>query len=151
MNDFPYDDEESNVDTYDFDSIYWQTEHTDMPEIRVSPTINSNYQNSSRTPTNNFLTPGLGDARWSSSESGNPKIVSIGSRNRPPIVRGMSSGSQLTPLAVDVDPNAWELKPHELPRLIGAEAGEVCFKLLNGYALCCGGAISDTSGKQKDI
>lgn len=124
MNDVPYDDEESNVDTYDFDSIYWATEQTEMPQICVSSTIDSSYHNSLRTPTQNFLSPGIGDARWSSSESGNPKIVSIGSKNDPPMVRGLSSNSQLTPLAVDIDPNAWELKNYDLQRLGGGENGE---------------------------
>ena len=119
-----YDDNESNLDTnLDYESIYWPTEQTDMPQIRVSSTIDS-VQNTSRTPTQHLLNPVMGDARWSSSESGNPKIVSFGNRNEPPFVRGSSLASPMTPLAVDVDPNAWELRPNDLQRLVSGEHGE---------------------------
>ncbi|CAG9812273.1 unnamed protein product [Chironomus riparius] len=120
MFDEPYEDEESNLDTYDFDSIYWPTEQTDMPQIRVSSTIDSTCHSTSRTPTQHLLNPMSGDARWSSGESGNPRIVSLG-HNGAPMVRGNSNNSPMAPLNVDIDPNAWDLKTHDLQRLVGGD------------------------------
>jgi hypothetical protein len=116
-----YDDETSNIDTYDFDSIPWPTEQTDMPQIRVSAnTHDSSFQNTARTPTAQqyLLNVSSADARWSSGDSGNPKIVS----SEPPMVRSLGGGGgMMTPLNIDVDPNAWDLKHHELQRLVGGE------------------------------
>lgn len=105
-------------EVYDDESEYWPTEQTEMPQIRITATNNSTYSNSYvRTPTQYLLNP-TQDARWSSGESSNPKIVSSAFTNDAPMVRG-NSGMSLTPLSIDVDPNAWELKEFDLQRLIG--------------------------------
>lgn len=111
-------------ETYDDESDYWPTEQTEMPQIRITATNSSTFGGTQpRTPTNYYLNP-VPDARWSSGESGNPKIVSSAFTNEPPMVRG-GSGSVMTPLSVDVDPNAWDLKELDLQRLLGAsQSGE---------------------------
>src|SRR4051812_2208591 len=110
------------MDTYDYDSIYWPTEATERPQIRINAIsdsisyINQTELDGSRTPTGQFLMPNTPiDARWSSGDSnGNPKIVSSFA-NDPPTVRGnYSASSQMQPLNLDIDPNAWELKNHNL-------------------------------------
>lgn len=60
------------------------------------------------------------EARWASADSsGNPKIVSSFA-NDPPAVRGsLGTGASMQPLNLEVDPNAWELKDHDLQRLLG--------------------------------
>lgn len=124
------------LDTYDFDSVYWPTDATERPQIRINATTDaSEYlyttdterdRYGSRTPTGQFLTPGTPvDARWataSGDSSGNPKIVST---NGPPVVRttGNSGSVLMQPLNLDIDPNAWELKTYDrsdLHRLLGS-------------------------------
>jgi hypothetical protein len=139
-----YEDEidEAGVETYDFESIYWPTDATERPQIKINATDMSHYYSTvgteqdrigSRTPTGQFLMPGTPqvDARWASGDSsGNPKIVSsFQGPNDPPTVRGGSSGSvpsmMMQPLNLDIDPNAWELKNHDLQRLIGNSSSSI--------------------------
>lgn len=121
----PLDMEES----YDDESDYWPTEQTEMPQIRITATNNSTYGGGSlsfpsqpRTPTQYLLNP-VPDARWSSGESSNPKIVSSAftTNNEAPMVRTGSGGGGMSmmPLSIDVDPNAWDLKEIDMQRLIG--------------------------------
>lgn len=132
---------EHGLETYDFESVYWPTDATERPQIKINATTDaSEYlyttdtegnRYGSRTPTGQFLTPGAPvDARWASGESGNPKIVSsFQGSNGPPLVRRGSGGSQLMqPLNLDIDPNAWELKNYDrsdLHRLM-SNASEYC-------------------------
>lgn len=123
---------ETGMDTYDFESIYWPTDATERPQIRINPTTDTNLYSTqterdrigSRTPTNQFLMPGItsAEARWASGDSnGNPKIVSsFQGPNDAPTVRG-NHGSLPTmqPLNLDIDPNAWELKKPDLQQLLG--------------------------------
>lgn len=129
-----YEDEvvEDGLDTYDFESIYWPTDATERPQIKINATndinsylySNENDRYQSRTPTGQFLTPGPTpvDARWASGDSsGNPKIVSSfqGSADAPK-VRGYSGFNQkMQPLNLEIDPNAWELKNYDLQQLLG--------------------------------
>lgn len=114
---------------YDDESEYWPTEQTEMPQIRITATNNSTYNSYVRTPTQHLLNPTTTqDARWSSGESSNPKIVSSAFTNDAPMVRG-NSGMSLTPLSIDVDPNAWDLKEFDIQRLIGAN-GESFDKII---------------------
>lgn len=124
---------EAGMDTYDFESIYWPTDATERPQIRINATDMNNYLYStqtdaerlgSRTPTGQFLMPGTPvDARWASGDSsGNPKIVSsFQGPNDPPMVRGNLGSAALQPLNLEIDPNAWELKSHERHRLFGGD------------------------------
>lgn len=125
-----YDEEavdETGLDTYDCDSVYWPTDATERPQIRINAmTETSNYQNDDRygsqTPTgSHFLMPATPtvDARWASGDSsGNPKIVSS-FQNEAPVVRGNDGTSAfMQPLNLDIDPNAWELKAHELQHFV---------------------------------
>lgn len=126
---FPFQND-TGADTYDFDSIYWQTDATERPQIRINSSTgtNNHFTNQSehdrydsRTPVNQFLMPGTpAEARWASADSsGNPKIVSSFA-NDPPAVRGtLGSAAAMQPLNLEVDPNAWELKDHDLQRLLG--------------------------------
>lgn len=120
------------MDTLDFESIYWPTDATERgPQIKINATDMSNYLYStqteqerygSRTPTGQFLMPGTPvDARWASGDSsGNPKIVSSFGANDAPTVRGNLTGvPSMQPLNLDIDPNAWELKNHDLQQLLG--------------------------------
>ena len=119
--------DEAGLDTYDFDSVYWPTDATERPQIRVNAmTETSNYQSEdrydSRTPTGGqFLMPATPtvDARWASGDSsGNPKIVSS-FQNNPPMVRGGDGLSPfMLPLNLEIDPNAWDLKGHDLQQFV---------------------------------
>lgn len=118
---------DAGMDTFDYDSIYWPTDATERPQIRINATTDSiSYTTElerfgSRTPTGQFLMPGTpADARWSSGDSnGNPKIVSSFA-NDPPTVRGNASAfSPMQPLNLEIDPNAWELKSQNLQQLLG--------------------------------
>lgn len=120
-------EDNERLDTYDFESIYWPTDATERPQIRIN-TDNYYYSTQteperygSRTPTGQFLMPTpMADARWGSGDS-SPKIVSSQGGNEPPTVRGINSTStpQMQPLNLEIDPNAWELKNHDLQRLLG--------------------------------
>ena len=67
------------MDTYDFDSIYWPTDATERPQIKINATNETNNylystdqdQQGSRTPSRQFLMPGSTpvDARWASGDS----------------------------------------------------------------------------------
>lgn len=120
------------MDTYDFDSIYWPTDATERPQIKINATNETNDylystdqdRQDSRTPTKQFLIPGAipVDARWASGDSsGNPKIVSsFQNSNDAPSVRGFSGSAQkMQPLNLEIDPNAWELKNYDLQQLLG--------------------------------
>lgn len=119
------------MDTYDFDSIYWPTDTTERPQIKINATNDSSYLFStqtdrfgSQTPTpGQFLMPSTTpiDARWASGDSsGNPKIVSSNGANGAPTVRVNSASlSTMQQLNLDIDPNAWELKDHYVQQLIG--------------------------------
>lgn len=117
------------MDTYDFESIYWPTDVSDRPQIKINAS-NDTMLNSldkdrygSRTPTGQYLAPGAPvDARWASGDSsGNPKIVSsFQGANGAPTVRGYSGSHQkMQPLNLEIDPNAWELKNYDLQQLLG--------------------------------
>lgn len=121
------------MDTDDFESsIYWPTDTSERPQIKINATNDSSYLYStqtdrygSRTPTQQgqFLMPASApiDARWASGDSsGNPKIVSSQGANDAPTVRG-NTGSLpfMQPLNLEIDPNAWELKNHDLHQFIG--------------------------------
>lgn len=121
---------ETGMDTLD-ESIYWPTETTERPQIKINATNDSSYLYStqtdrfgSRTPTpGQFLMPATTpvDARWASGDSsGNPKIVSSQGANNAPTVRGDSALlSSMQPLNLEIDPNAWELKNHDLHQFLG--------------------------------
>lgn len=106
------------MDTYDFDSIYWPTDATERPQIKINATTDS-ISYTTHTELERFGSP-----RWSSGDSnGNPKIVSS-PINDPPTVRGKQNvssglGIQMQPLKLEIDPNAWELKSHNLQHLLG--------------------------------
>lgn len=123
---------DDGLDTYDFESIYWPTDTTERPQIRINASNDTNdylYSSEhdhlgSRTPTGQFLIPGSTpiDARWASSDSnGNPKIVSsFQGANNGPTVRGFSGSTQsMQPLNLEIDPNAWELKNYDLQQMLG--------------------------------
>lgn len=122
------------MDTYDFESIYWPTDATERPQIRINPSTDSNNylyatqterdRIGSRTPTGQFLMPGTTpvDARWASGDSsGNPKIVSSsrGPNDAPTVRTNNGLLPSMQPLNLDIDPNAWELKNPDLQQLLG--------------------------------
>lgn len=121
--------DEMGSNTGDFDSVYWPTDATERPQIRINAMSElSNYQTEdrygSRTPTGSqFLMPATPtvDARWASGDSsGNPKIVSsFQNSNHPPTVRGFEGTSSFSqPLSLEIDPNAWELNGQNLQHFI---------------------------------
>lgn len=119
-----------NEEIYEDESDYWPTEQTEMPQIRITASNNSTFGGSVRFNQSNqyHLNPLLStDARWSSGESSNPKIVSSAFtnsnsnnfNNEAPLVRTGSGGMSMMPLSIDCDPNAWELKEFDMQRIVG--------------------------------
>jgi hypothetical protein len=100
-------DEHYGLDTYDFESIYWPTDATERPQIRIDALTEINSL-SQQSIDRQYLMPGVQstDARWSSGDSSGPRIISSLVNNN-----GRVTNSQfMQPLNVEVDPNAWELQ-----------------------------------------
>jgi hypothetical protein len=102
--------DEHGLDTYDFESIYWPTDATERPQIRIDnlTEINSLSQHSI---DRQFLMPGVqADARWSSGDSSVPRIISLPANSDQSHLRATTNSTFMQPLNVVVDPDAWELQ-----------------------------------------
>lgn len=101
------------LDTYDFESIYWPTDATERPQIRIDALTEINSL-SQQSLDRQFLMPGVQstDARWSSGDSSGPRIISslVNNVNSNNGGRSGANSQFMKPLNVEVDPNAWELQ-----------------------------------------